>query len=97
MKMLSSHRPFTVPPFQGSGQVDPHSPGLTPWALLHHPFGVFPWARCSALLRNLSGYLGHKWNGTGAGFWGFNNTITHRFNAFNKVFLLSLLVFFLDF
>jgi hypothetical protein len=47
-----------------------------------------------ALLRNLSGYLGHKWDGTRVRFLSYNNTITHRFNALNKIFLLPLSVFF---
>ena len=50
-----------------------------------------------ALLRNSREYLGCKWNGTRGGLGGFHKTITHRFNAFNKVSLLSLLVFFLGF
>ncbi len=48
MKMLCSHRAFSVTPFQGSGQLDHLFPGLTPWALLLHPFGVFTVVKCIA-------------------------------------------------
>jgi hypothetical protein len=49
IKMLSSHRAFPAPPFQGFCQLDPLYPGLTPWALLRHPFGVFAVVKCLAL------------------------------------------------
>ncbi len=40
---------FPCAAFQGSGQLDPLFPGLTPWALLRHPFGVFASVKCLAL------------------------------------------------
>jgi hypothetical protein len=45
--VFSSHFPCAA--FQGSCQLDHLFPGLTPWALLRHPFGVFPVVKCLAL------------------------------------------------
>jgi hypothetical protein len=49
MKMLCSYGIFSAPPCQGSFPGYALSPGLTPWALLRHPFGVFTTMQGAAL------------------------------------------------